>query len=78
MSDEQTPTPETNQPQRAQWWINWPLGVRVVVRRTLDEGGYSDSVGELLYCGTDGVTVRTRKHGDVHIPAAKIAVGKVI
>jgi len=58
-------------------WTAWPVGVRVVVRRRLDGGGYSDVLGELLASGPDGVTVRSRT-GDVTVPAAEIAVGKIV
>jgi hypothetical protein len=65
------------QPDPARPWLDWPVGVRVVVRRRLPEGGYSDVLGDLLENTTDGVLVRTR-HGDVRVPAAVIAVGKIV
>lgn len=55
----------------------WPVGARVVVRRRLPEGGYSDVLGELLANDESGVRVMTRT-GEVHIPADVIAVGKRI
>lgn len=58
-------------------WLDWPLGARVVVRRRLPEGGYSDVLGELLASSPVSVTVRTRT-GDVTVLAADIAVGKVV
>ena len=58
-------------------WTAWRVGVRVVVRRRLAEGGYSDVLGELLATGPAGVRVRTRK-GDVDVPSAEIAVGKIV
>ncbi|HWS58975.1 MAG TPA: hypothetical protein VN257_10575 [Actinotalea sp.] len=58
-------------------WTLWPVGVRVVVRRRLAEGGYSDVLGELLATDDEGVQVRTR-HGDVRVAAAEIAVGKIV
>ncbi len=61
----------------SQPWRDWPLGVRVVVRRHLPEGGYSDVLGDLLASGPDGVTVRSR-HGDVEVRAEDIAIGKII
>lgn len=61
----------------SQPWRDWPLGVRVVVRRHLPEGGYSDVLGELLDSRPDGVTVRSR-HGDVEVRAEDIAIGKII
>ena len=51
------------------------MGCRVVVRRRLEEGGYSDVLGDLLATGPAGVRVRTRR-GEVSVPAAEIAVGK--
>lgn len=53
------------------------MGVRVVVRRRLAEGGLSDVLGDLLATGTDGVRVRTRR-GDVVVPAADIVLGKLV
>lgn len=59
-------------------WTHWPVGSRVVVRRRLAEGGYSDVVGELISTSTKSVTVRSRRLGVVTIPAEIIAIGKVI
>ena len=58
-------------------WQDWPVGARVVVRRRLPEGGYSDVLGDLLATGPDGVRVETR-HGQVTVVAADIAVGKLV
>ncbi len=58
-------------------WTAWPLGVRVVVRRRLPDGRYSDVLGDLLSTDDDGVRVLTRG-GEVHVPAAEIAIGKVV
>lgn len=58
-------------------WTAWPVGARVVVRRRLADGRYSDVLGELLTTDDDGVRVRTRR-GDVSVPATEIAVGKVV
>lgn len=58
-------------------WTSWPVGVRVVVRRRLDDGRFSDVLGDLLATGPDGVRVRTRK-GDVDVAAAEIALGKIV
>lgn len=58
-------------------WTAWPVGVRVVVRRRLPGGMYSDVLGELLATSPAGVEVRTRR-GDVTVPAADIAVGKTV
>ena len=58
-------------------WRDWSLGVRVVVRRRLPEGGYSDVLGELVGSGPEGVTVRSR-HGDVDVHAEEIAIGKIV
>lgn len=56
-------------------WTDWPVGCRVVVRRRLAEGGYSDVLGDLLVVGPAGVRVLTRR-GEIDVPAADIAVGK--
>ena len=58
-------------------WLAWPVGARVVVRRRLAEGGYSDVLGDVLATGDDGVRVETRR-GPVHVPAADIALGKLV
>jgi hypothetical protein len=58
-------------------WRSWPVGIRVVVRRSLPEGGWTDVLGDLLEVGPDGVLVRTRR-GPVHVPAADIALGKPV
>ena len=65
------PTP----PERG--WLAWPLGARVIVRRRLAEGGYSDVLGDVLAADDDGVQIATRR-GPVHVPAADIAIGKLI
>jgi hypothetical protein len=49
----------------------------VVVRRRLEDGRFSDVLGDLLATGPEGVRVRTRK-GDVDVPAAEIALGKIV
>lgn len=59
-------------------WTTWPLGVRVVVRRRLPDGKYSDVLGELLETGPEGVRVRTRTGDEVRVDAAEIAIGKVV
>lgn len=59
-------------------WRTWQIGRRVVVRRHLAEGGYSDVVGELLTVGPQGVRIATRRHGEVDVPATDIAIGRVI
>ncbi|MBC7290254.1 MAG: ferrous iron transport protein A [Actinotalea sp.] len=58
-------------------WTAWPVGVRVVVRRRLAEGGFSDVLGDLLATGPEGVRVRTRR-GEVAVPAADIVLGKTV
>jgi hypothetical protein len=58
-------------------WTQWPVGERVVVRRRLADGRYSDVLGELLATDDDGVLVRTRG-GDVAVAADEIAIGKVV
>lgn len=62
-------------------WRTWTPGVRVVVRRRLPAGEpqpYTDVLGDLLAVDDAGVTVRTRRAGDVHVPAAEIALGKIV
>ena len=59
-------------------WSSWPVGARVVVRRRLPEGGWSDVLGELLVNDADGVVVRTRSAGDVRVPGDQIGVGKLV
>ncbi|MDO8106879.1 hypothetical protein Q6348_06670 [Isoptericola sp. b441] len=58
-------------------WLDWPLGAKVMVRRRLADGGYSDVVGVLLERDADHVLVRGRR-GDAHVPADQIAIGKVV
>ncbi len=58
-------------------WSLWPVGARVVVRRRLAEGGWSDVLGELVASDEDGVVVRTRTGQDVRVPGSEIGVGKV-
>jgi len=58
-------------------WTDWPVGARVVVRRRLPDGRYSDVLGELLATDDDSVLVRTRS-GDVTVAADEIAIGKVV
>jgi len=57
-------------------WTDWPVGARVVVRRRLPDGRYSDVLGELLATDDDSVLVRTRS-GRLG-PGDEIAVGKVV
>lgn len=59
-------------------WTQWPVGARVVVRRRLPDGKFSDVLGELLATDDDGVRVRTRTGAEVTVTAAEIAVGKVV
>ena len=72
MTDPTLPGADTDRPWRA-----WPVGARVVVRRRLSGGGYSDVLGEVLRCDDDGVRVATRT-GPVHVGAAEIAIGKLV
>ncbi len=53
------------------------MGVRVVVRRRLAEGGLSDVLGDLLGTGPHGVRIRTRR-GEVDVPAADIVLGRIV
>lgn len=58
-------------------WRAWAVGTRVIVRRRLAEGGYSDVLGDLLTVDDDGVQITTRR-GVVRVAAAEIAIGKPI
>lgn len=60
-------------------WLAWPVGGRVMVRRRITDEShrYSDLLGEVLDRDESGVTLRTRR-GDVHVPAAEIAIGKPV
>ncbi len=66
-------------------WRSWSPGIRVVVRRVLDgvppdapPPHHTDVVGDLLAVDDAGVLIRTRRHGDVHVPAAAIRLTKVV
>lgn len=62
-------------------WRAWRVGQRVVVRRRQPPGEpqpYTDVLGDLVAVDDDGVTVRTRRAGDVRVPGAEIALGKVV
>lgn len=59
-------------------WTQWPVGERVVVRRRLPDGKFSDVLGELLATDDTGVRVRTKTGDEVTVAAAEIAVGKVV
>lgn len=68
-------------PGGARGWRDWAVGERVVVRRRLPAGEpqpYSDVLGDLVAVDDDGVTVRTRRAGDVRVPGGEIAIGKVV
>lgn len=55
----------------------WQPGVRVVVRRRLAEGGFTDVLGDVVESTAGHVVVRTRR-GDVTVPADEIALGKQV
>lgn len=62
-------------------WHQWSVGDRVVVRYRIPRArsadpGHTDVLGELLACGPEGVTVRTRSGDVVVVPADLIALGK--
>lgn len=66
-------------------WRAWPAGIRVVVRRALDgvpadapPPHYTDVVGDVLAVDDTGVLLRTRRRGDVHVPAEAIRLTKVV
>ncbi len=57
----------------------------MVVRRALDgvppdapPPHVTDVVGDVLAVDDSGVLVRTRRHGDVHVPAEAIRLTKVV
>ncbi|MBU5424681.1 hypothetical protein KQI48_18570 [Cellulomonas hominis] len=53
----------------------------MVVRRRLPAGEpqpYTDVLGDLVAVDDEGVTVRTRRAGDVRVPGDEIAIGKVV
>ena len=58
----------------AQFWREWQVGERVVVRYRVS-GGYSDALGELTRVDSRGVEVGTRR-GPVAVPAEDIVLGK--
>jgi hypothetical protein len=62
-------------------WRAWRVGQRVVVRRRQppdEPQPYTDVLGDLVAVDDAGVTVRTRRAGDVRVPGAEIALGKVV
>jgi hypothetical protein len=62
-------------------WRTWAVGQRVVVRRRLPAGEpqpYTDLLGDLVAVDDAGVTVRTRRAGDVRVPGGEIALGKLV
>ncbi len=58
-------------------WRAWPVGTRVVVRRRLPDGKYSDVLGEVVSREADTLVLETRA-GRVEVPAAVIVTGKPI
>lgn len=56
-------------------WQNWPLGIRVVIRRHVAGGGFSDVLGTVLYYDDDAALLETRT-GQVRVSAAEVAVAK--
>lgn len=58
-------------------WRAWPVGTRVVVRRRLPDGRFSDVLGEVVSRGEDTLVLETRT-GRVEVPAAVIVTGKPI
>ena len=57
------------------FWLDWQVGERVVVRYRIEDGGFSDALGELVRVDQAGVEVATRR-GVVTVRAADIALGK--
>ncbi|KGM08660.1 putative acetyltransferase [Cellulomonas bogoriensis] len=68
-------TPHPTDPHAS--WRTWVPGQRVVVRRRVPTGGYTDVLGHLLAVGDDGVVVDTRR-GPEAVAAADIALGKIV
>ncbi|GEO34709.1 hypothetical protein CAE01nite_24340 [Cellulomonas aerilata] len=62
-------------PGRAPVWTGWPVGARVVVRRSLPEGGLGDVLGDLLEVDATGMLVATRR-GPVRVDADDIVLTK--
>jgi hypothetical protein len=58
-------------------WADWEVGARVVVRYRLEDGRFSDALGELLATSALGVTVGTRG-GNIIVPAELIAIAKLV
>lgn len=58
-------------------WRQWPLGARVVVRRRLVEGGFSDVLGDLVGRDERTLVIRTRR-GEVEVATEEIALGKLV
>jgi hypothetical protein len=58
-------------------WTTWPLGVRVVVRYRLEDGRFSEALGDLVAATEEEVTVATRR-GLVRIPAGLVAIAKQV
>ncbi len=62
-------------------WRAWSPGVRVVVRRTLpddDAQRWTDVLGDLVAVDDEGVSVLTRRGDTVRVPAAEIALAKIV
>lgn len=58
-------------------WLDWPVGAKVMVRRRLPDGGYADTVGILVERDAAHLVVHGRR-GEVVVPAAEVAIGKVV
>lgn len=54
------------------------VGSRVVVRRTLPEGGLGDVLGELVAWRADALSVRVRSGELVEVPLASVVAGKPV
>lgn len=53
------------------------VGTRVVVRYRIP-GGLTDALGELIRIDDNDCIVRTRRHGDVTIALAEVALAKPV
>jgi hypothetical protein len=55
-------------------WADWPVGIRLTVRRRLPEGGYADFVGALLEADTQGLALRHRSGEVRRFERSEIAI----
>jgi len=58
-------------------WRDWAIGLRVVVRRRLPEGGFGDALGYITELNESGLEIETRR-GKVWVDADTIFLGKPV